>query len=67
MLGKALDVLAFFTRLARTLMAKAKAKARQRDADALAENPAGWFRGHFSHGLHLHDDGQTTKADTDRD
>ena len=67
MISKIVDVLAFIAQLARTLMDKAKAKARQREADALAENPSGWFRGHFSHELHLHDDGQAAKTDTDSD
>jgi hypothetical protein len=65
MIGKCLDVLAFITRLARTFMARAKAAAQQREADKLAENPSGWFRGHFSHQLHTHDDGQAAKTDTD--
>jgi hypothetical protein len=65
MLSKVVAVLAFFTRLAESLMAKAKAKKAQGEMDALEDNPSGWFRGYFSNSLHIHDDGQTTKTDTD--
>jgi hypothetical protein len=65
MLSKVLDILALFTRLARTFMAKAKAAKAQREADALAENPADWYRGHFSHELRTGSDAQAPDTDPD--
>lgn len=65
MLSKILDVLSFLTRLAESFMAKAKAQRAQREMDTLEDNPSGWYRGHFSNSLHLHDKGQAAKTDTD--
>ncbi|MCK9342289.1 MAG: hypothetical protein WCS15_00240 [Prevotella sp.] len=54
--------------LAKRIVAYISAQKRQKEADELANNPSGWFTGHFSNSLPVRSEqklSQTDKADTD--